>query len=77
MIRVEIGTSERTIENADPNWINEQISRRRRDGQAVCARVRIADSRANVILTTPACGPAGGGNRPPNAQESEIFALWD
>ena len=77
MIRVQIGTSERAIENADPSWITEQINRRRRDGQTVCVRVRIDDSRANMILTTPACAGAGGGNRPPNAQESEIFDLWE
>ena len=29
-----------------------------------------------MILSMPACDGSGG-NRPPNPQESEIFALWD
>jgi hypothetical protein len=30
-----------------------------------------------MVLTTPGCDGLGGGPRPPNAQEKEIFALWD
>ena len=77
MIRIQIGTSERKIQDADSSWINEQIDRRRRDGQSVCVRVQIDDERANMVLTTPSCSGAAGGNRPPNAQESEVFDLWE
>jgi hypothetical protein len=77
MIRIQIGKSERTIADADPSWINDQINRRRQDGLAVCVRVQIDDALANMMLTTLACDGAGGGNRPPNSQEREIFDLWE
>jgi hypothetical protein len=77
MVHVQIGTNERKIQDADPSWVHQQINRRRQDAQTVCVKIQIDDHRANMRLTTPGCDEVGGGNRPPNAQEKEIFALWD
>lgn len=77
MIKVRIGESERELNDATPQWINEQITRRKNDGVTVCIRVLINTGALNLTLSTPTCGGGGGGGRPPNSQESEILALWD
>jgi hypothetical protein len=46
MIRIQINSNERKIQDADPDWINEQINRWRRDGQSVCVRIQMDDVRA-------------------------------
>ena len=75
MIRVQIGGNERELANASESWINQQINRRRADGQSVCARVRIRNDRLNMTLSTPSC-PNGSGGRFPNRHEKEVFDLW-
>ncbi len=75
-IRVMIGSIEKDIADADPGWINDQINRRRHDGEPVCVKVTINEEPINVILTTSDCPNRGGGGRPPNTQESEILSLW-
>lgn len=76
MIRVRIGTDERDMtSDIDEHWINQQINRRRADGERVCVRVTINESGLNVVLATPTCG-GGGAGRAPNASESEVIALW-
>lgn len=77
MIRVRIGETERELSDATPQWINQQITRRRNDGLNVCVRVLINAGSLNIALSTPTCGGGGGGGRPPNAQESEILSLWE
>ena len=56
-ILVKIGSVEKDITEADPNWINEQIDRRRADGAAVCVQVTIirdsVDSVSYTHLTLP------------------------
>jgi hypothetical protein len=77
MITVRIGESERELSDATPEWVNEQITRRKNDGVSVCVRVLINSGSLNLTLSTPTCGGGGGGGRPPNAQESEILSLWE
>ena len=77
MVTVRIGNETRSVNEADENWITQQISRRRRDGQNVCAEVSINTGGLNLRLTTPACGSVGGGGRPPNNNEQQVFELWD
>jgi hypothetical protein len=76
MIRVKINGAERALNDADPNWINEQINRRRKDGAAVCVRITIDCPPLNMALASAGCGNSGGGGRPPNVEEKEIFHLW-
>lgn len=80
MIQIQIGSSERqfsSIRDLDESWINQQINRRKADGQAVCVQVSIEQTSVNIRLSTPACSKSGGGGRPPNPQEKAIFDLWD
>lgn len=77
MIRVQIGDMERELAGADEHWINQQINRRRADGESVCVKVTINEDDFNMILSTPSCGSCGGGGRPPNNREKRIFDLWD
>lgn len=76
-ISVKIGNEERALADAHPSWINQQINRRRDDGESVCVIVRIQTDRLNLILQTPTCGASGGGGRPPNADERRVLDLWD
>lgn len=78
MIKVKIGESERDRSNADAQWINEQINRRRAEGKSVCVRVTIDSSPVNFMLSTPQCGSSGGGGgRPLNADETKILSYWE
>lgn len=77
MIRVQIGTDERTGKEITERWINEQVNRRRAAGEPVCVRVSINTSSLNVSLATLACGGGGGGSRMPNPQERSVFDLWE
>lgn len=76
MIIVSIGNEQRALQDATPAWIQEQIQRRRADGQSICARVSIQQDGLNVNLATPSCVSSQGGGRPPNPNEKEVFALW-
>lgn len=76
MSTVKIGSDERPLEDADAQWINQQINRRRDDGEDVCVVVRINEPGVNVTLTTPNCGGGGGGGRKANDQESAVLGLW-
>ncbi len=76
MIIVSIGEEQRSLQEATPAWINEQIQRRRADGQLICAKVLIQQGGLNMSLATPCCASPQGGGRPPNPNEKELFALW-
>lgn len=74
MIKIQIGTSERDLNDANESWINQQINRRRKDGQSVCVRLRIRTNSLDFTLATSSCG--GGGGRRPKPSEQKIFDLW-
>lgn len=76
MITVEIGESKRNLEDANPDWINQQVNRRRRDSVAICVRVRVKCADIDLVVSTPAC-PGGGGGRQATERELELFELWD
>lgn len=76
IIRIKIGESERELAKASESWINQQINRRREDRISVCVRVKIQNSRLNMVLSTPTC-PSGNGGRPPTMYEQEVFDLWE
>ncbi len=80
MIKIKIGSNERqfnSIRDLDESWINQQVNRRKADGQAVCVQVSIEQDSVNIRLSTPACSKSGGGGRAPKPQEKAIFDLWD
>ena len=76
MVTVTIGSDSRAGEEADPQWVTQEINRRRQDGQAVCVRVQIQEDGVAVALSTPNCSGGAGGGRPPNAKEQRILDLW-
>ena len=77
MVSVRIGDETRNLLDATESWINQQIGRRRADGQSICVEVAINTSGLNLRLATPGCGSAGGGGRPPNANEASVLHLWN
>jgi hypothetical protein len=75
-VTVRIGEETRSLAEATESWINQQINRRRSDGQSVCVEVSISTSGLNLRLATPGCGSGGGGGRPPSANERAVLELW-
>jgi len=76
MVTIRIGDETRNLSDASESWINQQINRRRDDGQNICIEVSISSGGLNLRLATPGCGSGGGGGRPPNANEREVLDLW-
>lgn len=76
MSTIRIGTDERPLGQADPQWITQEIVGRRKDGLAVCVIVTIKTTDLNLNLATPACSRGGGGGRPPTPREQAILDLW-
>jgi hypothetical protein len=77
MIRIHIGNTEREIDTADPNWINQQINGARRDGQSVCVRVVVKLDQVDLVLSTPGCSVGGGGGRALTGREQDIVERWN
>lgn len=81
MLTIQISDSSRdfeTVREIDESWINQQINRRRRDGATICVRISIKNETpdVNMALASAGCASSGGGGRPPNPHESQIFDLW-
>lgn len=76
MVTVRIGAETRNLAEADESWINQQLTRRRRDGQDVCVEVTLQTSGLNLRLATPGCSNGGRGGRLPNNNEREVLELW-
>lgn len=76
MITVRIGSSERTLDQADTAWLVQQIKRREENDEAICIQVLIQNDDLNMVLSTANCSRNGTSNRPPTDQEQEIFDLW-
>jgi hypothetical protein len=76
MVTIRIGNDSRPLEDADAQWITQQVNNRLREGLPVCVEVTIRTNGLNVRLATPACGSGGGGGRPPRPDEAEIIQLW-
>jgi len=77
MIRIRIGNSERELSDISPEWINQQIRKRRADGISVCVQVIINNNTANIVLSTPTCNSGGGLGRPLNKEEKVLVSIWD
>lgn len=56
MSSIKIGNDLQPLD-VSPNWITQQIERRRRDGIAVCVEVRIKEADLDMSLATPGCSP--------------------
>ena len=76
-VRIIIGTSEREIKNIEPNWINEQIRKRKDDDIPVCVRVLIDHGDINISLATSGCPNSPGKRRILTRSENEVVDLWN
>ena len=77
MISIKIGNVERKFDSIDSDWINQQISNRRRAGEPVCVQVIIISGNINIALRTDGCPKGQFVERPINDQEKEIFEFWE
>ena len=77
MIKIKIGTIERTLESIDDCWIRQQIDQRRLDDGSVCVRVDIEKPGLSLLLSSVGCSSAGGGGRSPNPNEKEVLSIWE
>ena len=75
--RIIIGSSERDINDIEPNWINEQINKRRHESVPVCVRVLIDHGDINLSLATSDCSSSPGGSRKLTSPEREVVDLWN
>ncbi|MCG7962462.1 MAG: hypothetical protein N0E54_07175 [Candidatus Thiodiazotropha taylori] len=75
-VRIIIGTSERGLNDIEPNWINEQIGRRRNEGSPACVRIIIEVGDINLSLATSDCPGSGGVRRKLTRAENEVIDLW-
>lgn len=75
MVTIRIGNESRKLEEADPQWINQQISGRRRAGEDPCVSVHIDEPGVRMTLMTPNCR-SGGGRWTPNREENAAHELW-
>ena len=57
---IRIGSDERPLLDADPQWITHGIEERRGDGRTVCVMVRLRTADLLVDLATKGCGVGGG-----------------
>ncbi len=72
--KVTIGDNQRKLDDANPQWVTEQITRRQRDGASVCVRVTVNKNNINVTLASGDCPPGGGGSkRALTRDESAVF----
>jgi hypothetical protein len=78
MATITINGLQRSLSDATPQWIHDQIDPRGRDGVAVCIQVKIDTSEIRIALSTPTCQQSGsGGGRSPNRQEAQVLRIWE
>jgi hypothetical protein len=77
MIKIKIAEDERSLNEVDAQWINQQINRRKEEGLSVCVRITIKNRNIDMVLSTPNCIIEGAIARSPNPQEKEIINLWN
>lgn len=76
MNTIKIGNEQRSLADADAQWITQQINGRRKDGMLVCVVVEITAGDIDVRFATPTCGGGGGGGRPLTMREQEALDIW-
>lgn len=74
---ISINGSQRTLADAEPNWLANQINGRKHDGQTICLHIRLEQPVA-LTLATQGCGLSGGSgaSRPYTPKENQVIALW-
>ena len=76
-VTVQIGDTTLNLSEVTQSWLDDQISRRRRDNAPLCVIVRVQEPGLDIKLATQACGSGGGGGgRAPYPREKQIIDLW-
>ena len=75
--KIIIGSSERNINDIEPNWINDQVNRRKSDDVPICVRVEIQHNDIDIALATADCPRGVGGSRILTQSENEMIDLWN
>jgi hypothetical protein len=74
---VSIGSCSRSGDDISAAWIAEQTRIRQRDGEVVCAEVRVVGDDIDLLLWAGECGgTTRRGGRPLTPAEQEVVALW-
>jgi len=73
---IKIGSAQRDLSTADPQWIAQQIVGLKKDNLPVCVVVDLDETGVHVRFQTADCGGGGGGQWQPNRKEQAIFDLW-
>ncbi len=76
MIKVMIDQDAKVDSDIAPQWVNDQLNKRRGTGAPVCVRVDIALDRVHLSLATPPCPGAGAIDHPPSSEERKILNDW-
>lgn len=76
MSYIRIGDEQRSIADADEQWLSEQLRRRKAGGGNTCIQIALKTSSIDILLSTPDCPSGGAGGRAPTAQESMLFEEW-
>src|SRR5690349_21811352 len=75
-VTVTIGSEIHSNDAITAGWIQGAMRELQRRDEPVCATVRVEGGDLNLTVFVGSCRPAsGGGGRPPNAAEGEVFAL--
>ena len=77
MIKVMINEQDRVWDSSLAGWINGTINELQKLGQPICVRVLIEYGDINLCLSAGVCNNSGGGGRPLNTHEAEIFDHWN
>lgn len=75
MNTVKIGSQERSLNDADPHWVEQQINGLRRDREVVVIVVRIRVGGDDLCFVAPP-PPGSGPRRQYSTTENAIIALW-
>lgn len=77
-VTVQVGDTTLDLSEVTQSWLDDQISRRKRDNAPLCVIVRVQEAGLDVILATQACNSGGGGGvRAPYPREKQIIDLWN
>lgn len=73
---IKICLTEQQLQSLDEGWLNQQVNRRRRDGESVCVRVEIDEPPLSITLATAECVSGGGFSRALTREEQAVLDLW-
>lgn len=78
IVTLHIGANSRDSRATDlVQWLNQQITDRRNNGDPVCVTAHVKDTDVDLNLAAGQCGSGGSGRgRPPNSREDEIIKRW-